>query len=84
MPPRNSSIPKYGLHKPTGQARVVLNGRDYYLGKYGSAESRRKYDQLIAAWLSNNQLLPEDSSGPQDLTVAKLLLAHLRFAEGTT
>ena len=32
--------PSYRLHKPTGQAVVTLSGRDIYLGKYGSIESK--------------------------------------------
>ncbi len=29
-------VPKYRLHRPTGQAVVTLNGRDTYLGKHGT------------------------------------------------
>ena len=36
----NVRNPSYRLHKPSGQAVVTLNGRDYYLGKHGTAESR--------------------------------------------
>ena len=32
--------PSYRPHKPTGQAVVTLNGRDFYLGRFGSPESR--------------------------------------------
>ena len=46
------SIPKYGLHKASGQARVVIGGRQYYLGRHGSAESRQLYDRLVAEWLT--------------------------------
>jgi hypothetical protein len=45
-------IPSYRLHKPTGQAVVTLNGRDRYLGKHGTAESRRLYDRVIAEYLA--------------------------------
>jgi site-specific recombinase XerD len=48
MPRR--SVPKYALHKPTGQARVRLNGKDVYLGKYGSPESHERYTEAIAEW----------------------------------
>lgn len=37
-------IPKYSLHKPSGRARVILNGRHIFLGKYGSDESRAHED----------------------------------------
>ncbi len=36
-------IPGYLRHKATGQARVILNGRTYYLGLYDSKPSRERY-----------------------------------------
>jgi hypothetical protein len=33
--PRNSRIPSYRLHKPSGQA-VVTIGKDIYLGRFNS------------------------------------------------
>ena len=45
--PRTKLIPAYSLHKTTGQARVRIDGRDHYLGKFGAPESRRKYARLI-------------------------------------
>ncbi len=42
--------PSYLLHKPSGQARVRINGRDIYLGLYNSSESWRKYHQLLAEY----------------------------------
>lgn len=42
------SIPSYRLHKATGQAVVTLLGKDHYLGKYGTDDSRRIYDELVA------------------------------------
>jgi integrase len=46
--PRPQRVPSYTLHKPTGQARVILGGRHLYLGPFGSPASREKYAQLIA------------------------------------
>lgn len=42
--------PRYGLHRATGQARCRINGKDHYLGEYGSPESRERYDELLAEW----------------------------------
>ena len=44
--------PACTLHKPTGEARVRIDGRDHYLGVYGSRESRLRYDDLIAEWFA--------------------------------
>jgi hypothetical protein len=35
--------PKNRRHKAKNQAVVTIAGRDIYLGKYGSAESKQKY-----------------------------------------
>lgn len=41
----HSHLPKYGFHKASGQTRVLLSGREVYLGVHGSAESRQKYER---------------------------------------
>lgn len=46
MPKR---LPRLGLHKPTGQYRVVIAGKHHYLGADLEAAERR-YDDLIIAW----------------------------------
>ena len=33
-------ISSYRRHRPSGQAVVTLNGRDFYLGKHKSAKNR--------------------------------------------
>ncbi len=46
--PRPESIPSYRLRKPSGRARVILEGKQIYLGRFGSPESREVYARLIA------------------------------------
>ena len=48
---RPRRTPSYRLHKPSGQARVIINGEHIYLGKYGTPESYDRYDRLVAEWL---------------------------------
>jgi len=83
MPRRKSLVPGYLLHRPTGQARVRINGRDHYLGPFGSDESRRKYGELVAAGCAGNVADPLPATGPQDTgpTVGEIVLAFLRYAE---
>jgi integrase len=50
---RNRRIPAYVHHKPSGQARVRIKGKDHYLGKFGSPESHERYDELIAEFVLN-------------------------------
>ena len=47
-----SLFPSYCHHKAQGLAYVTLGGRVYYLGKYGTEESHREYDRLIAIWVA--------------------------------
>lgn len=49
-------IPTYKLHRPSGQARVIIDGRHIYLGKFGSDKSRERYARLI----SELAILPAD------------------------
>ena len=73
--------PSYRLHRPSGQAVVTLNGRDFYLGTYGTDASRAEYDRLIAEWLANARVLRRPAGGSPDLTVNELILAYWRHAE---
>lgn len=83
MPVASSRTPSYRLHKPTGQAVVTLNGRDFYLGQYGSPESKAEYDRLLAEWLCNGRRLPPThADNHSDLSVNEVLVAYLAFADG--
>ncbi len=83
MSRRKRAIPSYLLHRPSGQARVRINGRDFYLGPYGSDESRQKYAELIQQQASGP--VADDQFKPQQpadsISVAELVLAFLRHAE---
>lgn len=91
MARKTNVLPTYLLHKPTGQARVRINGRDYYLGTYGSPESRIAYGKLIAsqagglevdpvAGLKSGRTTTIENVDPGP-TVAEICLSFLRFAE---
>jgi hypothetical protein len=72
-------IPAYRLHRPSGRAVVTLYGRDVYLGKYNSPESKAEYRRLIAELLANGGRSPAQTP---DFTLNEILLAYLRFADG--
>ena len=56
MPRRTNRIPEYGLHKATGQARVVLDGQTIYLGRHGTEASRQEYERVISEWLASRRV----------------------------
>ncbi len=88
-----TQLPKYRHYKPKNLAVVRIGGRDVYLGKYDSAESRETYNRVIAEWLTTGAT-PEPA-GPKDSvsfesTVNEVILAflnahdsHYRRANGT-
>jgi integrase len=72
--PRKSK-PSYLLHRPTGQARVRLGGKDHYLGEFGSDESKQRYEKIISDWLGG-----QDPSRSM-LTIDDLTLAFCAWGE---
>jgi len=71
--------PKYRHHKATGQAVVTLSGRDFYLGKWRSAESKRQYARLTSEWLESGGVLA--ASTADTLSIWELLAAFRRHAK---
>lgn len=72
-------VPSYRLHRPSGRAVVTIDGRDVYLGEYGTAASRRAYDRAIGAWLAAGRDRPAAGTAGRGITcarVAQLYRAH--------
>ncbi|MFM7167866.1 MAG: hypothetical protein ACKO3T_21690, partial [Planctomycetaceae bacterium] len=92
MPRKANVLPSYLLHKKSGQARVRLNGRDIYLGPYGSEESRIRYAEVVSSAVSGAPVDPlrpsagragqrgnlEPDPGP---TVGEICLVFLQHAK---
>jgi integrase len=80
------SVPSYRRHKPTDRAVVTLpDGRggrkDFYLGAYGSAESRREYTRRVAEWETGGQRLPVNDPVARDLTINEVILRYWQWAQ---
>jgi integrase len=61
---------------------VTIGGRDVYLGKHGTPESRAEYDRLIAEWLATGRRpLVARSNSSADLTINEMLEAYLHHAD---
>jgi len=70
-------MPQVRLHKPSGNGRVHVGGRDVYVGRYGSPEANARYLELMvehgylpapaAAGTEAPVAVPEPASVPVDL-----------------
>ncbi len=88
----NETLPSYRKREDRDQAIVTLTDRktkvrrDFYLGPYGSPESKQLYHRLLAEWESSGHTLPAHP-GPQAidaeqrLTISELTLAYWRHCE---
>jgi len=79
VPNDSIRVPKYRHHKPTGQAVVTLDGRDYYLGKYRSAASREAYQRITAEWLLGGGKM---TGRGEAITVVEVCAAYMQYANG--
>jgi integrase len=92
MSARSEADPKYRHYKPKNLAVVRINGKDHYLGAYGSKESYERYYKLLAEWRTTGRIEPakppEPEAAPAALTVEELVLAYWehakRYYRGTT
>ncbi|MDB5301126.1 MAG: site-specific tyrosine recombinase XerC [Phycisphaerales bacterium] len=78
---RRKAPPSYRFHQSSGQAVVTLNGKDFYLGTYGTPESRHAYAQLIAEWSASDRQIMPVGTEKQLLTVSHIIAGFLVHAE---
>lgn len=81
----SKKVPSYGLHKPSGQARLIVGGKSIYLGKHDSPESYEAYARWVTKLAA--QPTPEPvqlaaTVGLDDLTINELIVRYLRYADG--
>ncbi|MEM1228073.1 MAG: site-specific integrase [Planctomycetota bacterium] len=84
MPRSRSVKPTYAYHV-SGQARVYLDGKYYYLGEHDSPASRAKYHQLCALYASNNYRMPDELPEHQEespITVGVILAEWKAYNAG--
>src|SRR6516225_4438476 len=79
MPFKSTRLPKYRHYKPKDLAVVRIDGRDFYLGKFGSQESKEKYRRLLAERLASPAPAPPAQAAPHGqtgVTVNELIVAY--------
>src|SRR5262245_39172552 len=94
--PKKPRVPSYRLHRGSGQAVVVLDGRSIYLGKWNTPASHALYERTIAEWMANRSCAPDSpqnsqrAADPLPLVINEMILAfwqhaekHYRHADGT-
>ena len=85
MSTQSTRIPKCRHHKASGQARVTINGKDHYLGAWGSPESKRRYRKVLAEHLGKQPrtIADELEDGGRDVhevTIETVLAAYWQHA----
>jgi integrase len=79
--------PKYRHHKARNLAVVRIEGRDYYLGRFGTDESKLRYHRLLADWRAgllvpaNGNAKKSDDRADTVLSVAELAAKYWEFAK---
>lgn len=76
--------PKYRHYKPKNLGVVRIDGRDIYLGKYGTPESWEKYHRVLAERYARGPVgAPSGQAAPQSevLTVTELCVRYYRHCE---
>jgi len=81
MPRLKNSLPKYRKKSVRGRTYgvVTLDGKDHYVGDYGTETSKRDYDRLIAEWLANGRCLPNKTE--QAITITNLIVVYWRHCK---
>jgi len=75
---KRKQLPKYCLHKGSGQAYCRIAGDMHYLGKHGSDASRREYDRIMGEFIANGR---QPFRHPDEITVSQLIIRYLDHVE---
>lgn len=74
-----AEVPPLRIHKASGRGYAHIDGKRYYLGKYGDPETREAYARLIAEWTACDRRLPHRAG--DDLRIVELCDAFNAYAE---
>jgi integrase len=77
-------IPRYRLHKPSGQAIIKFGGKVHYLGQWNSPESKTKFEALRAQWFAHKaagKRHAEPAPTIDELTILELVDLYFDHAD---
>lgn len=83
MPRPRTNRPAYRHYRPKNLAVVRIDGKDHYLGPYGSEASYERYHRLVAEWLARagSVAVPGGAKPtPVPLTISELIWKYWTFA----
>lgn len=72
---RKKTLPSYRIHAASGQARVTIAGKTYYLGKFETDASRAEYNRLMAEYIATGEV--NSPNCPDSRTVVEIVVAFL-------
>ena len=72
--------PRYCFHRASGQAVVRINSRDYYLGLFGTKESKLEYARLIAEWDASGRSTSFGFAEAKLVTLSMLVVDYRAYA----
>jgi len=75
------AVPKYRLHKGSGQAFIQVKGRRIYLGRHGTKKSRERYGEELAKLDDAEPAYKPAAKSDASYTVVELAAAYLDHAE---
>ncbi len=75
--------PKYRHYKPKDLAVVRIDGRDHYLGKFGTPESKERYHRLLAERSGAGAVVapPSPQAGQDAISVGEVILVYWKHVE---
>ncbi|MEM6692880.1 MAG: site-specific integrase [Planctomycetota bacterium] len=81
MPKLTRSVPKYRKKTVNGiaYALVTIEGKEIYLGPFGTKASRVEYDRIIAEYLSNGRSMRPKEMEP--IAVVKVIAEYWKHAK---
>src|SRR3954447_14461387 len=79
MRPRR--VPSYRCYKPKNLGLVVIDGRQIYLGAYGTPESIAEYNRVVQEYLAGAPAKPSPATLESAPTINQMIVAYWAHAQ---